>query len=85
MNDGGGGGGGYLKSKPGFPLWGWRVGIPREYNVAELSDEVRAAWSAAAEACEALGATVVPVSLPHTAAGGFTGNFRVHSSPRNRI
>jgi Asp-tRNA(Asn)/Glu-tRNA(Gln) amidotransferase A subunit family amidase len=31
-------------------------------------DEMRAAWSAAAEACESLGATVVPVSLPHTAA-----------------
>jgi hypothetical protein len=30
----------YLKSKPGMPLWGWRVGIPQEYNVAELSDEV---------------------------------------------
>lgn len=60
--------GGYIKSKPGFPLWGWRVGVPREYDVAELSDEVRAAWSAAAAACESLGATVVPVSLPHTAA-----------------
>jgi len=56
----------YLKSKPGFPLWGWRVGIPQEYNVAELSEEVRIAWSSAAAACEALGATVVPVSLPHT-------------------
>lgn len=58
--------GGFLKSHPGYPLWGWRVGVPSEYNVAELSEEVRSVWSAAAATCEALGATVVPVSLPHT-------------------
>ena len=57
---------GYLRSKPGFPLAGWRVGIPNEYFVAELSDETARAWTETADACERAGASVVPVSLPHT-------------------
>jgi aspartyl-tRNA(Asn)/glutamyl-tRNA(Gln) amidotransferase subunit A len=59
---------GYLRSKPGFPLAGWRVGIPNEYFVAELSDETARAWTETADACERAGASVVPVSLPHTRA-----------------
>ena len=58
----------FLRSKPAHAALGWRVGVPTEYDVAELSEEVRAGWRAAVRACEDLGATVVPVSLPHTAA-----------------
>jgi Asp-tRNA(Asn)/Glu-tRNA(Gln) amidotransferase A subunit family amidase len=57
---------GFLKSKPGHPLAGWRVGIPSEYYLAELSDEVSAAWLATGLVCESLGAQLVTVSLPHT-------------------
>ena len=59
---------GYLRSKPGFPLAGWRVGIPNEYFVSELSDETARAWTETADACERAGASVIPVSLPHTRA-----------------
>ena len=59
---------GYLRSKPGFPLAGWRVGIPSEYFVSELSDETARAWMETADACERAGASVLPVSLPHTRA-----------------
>jgi aspartyl-tRNA(Asn)/glutamyl-tRNA(Gln) amidotransferase subunit A len=59
---------GFLKSRPGFPLAGWRVGIPAEYFVTELSDEVRRAWTATADVCEQMGASVVSVSLPNTRA-----------------
>ena len=58
----------FLRSKPAHAMLGWRVGVPAEYDVAELSEEVRAGWRAAVRACENLGATIVPVSLPHTAA-----------------
>ncbi|KAM4063836.1 amidase [Hirsutella rhossiliensis] len=42
------------------------VGIPLEYNIAELDPVIRATWAAAASALESAGATVVPVSLPST-------------------
>ena len=46
---------------------GMRVGVPREFYAPGLSEEAAAAWSEAAGLLEAGGATVVPVSLPHTA------------------
>ena len=46
---------------------GLRLGMPREYfEVLGLDAEVRAAVEAAARAYEKLGATLVPISLPHT-------------------
>jgi aspartyl-tRNA(Asn)/glutamyl-tRNA(Gln) amidotransferase subunit A len=46
---------------------GLRLGLPREYFELEgLDKEVRAAVEAAARAYEKLGATLVPLSLPHT-------------------
>jgi aspartyl-tRNA(Asn)/glutamyl-tRNA(Gln) amidotransferase subunit A len=48
------------------PLSGLTLGLPLEYNIAELSPAVRAAWSATASLLERAGAAVVPVSLPHT-------------------
>lgn len=59
---------GFLRSRPGFPLAGWRVGIPREYFVAELSGETERAWTSIADVCQEMGAAVVPVSLPNTRA-----------------
>ena len=46
---------------------GLRLGLPAEYfQVQGLDAEVRAAVEAAARAYEQLGATLVPLSLPHT-------------------
>jgi len=62
------GGSPFVRSKVGMPLAGWRVGVPVEYDVAECSNEVRAAWSETCELLERLGASVTPVTLPSTAA-----------------
>ena len=52
------------------PLAGLRVGIAREYDLAEGVDpQVRAAVDAAVDVYRSLGATVVDVSLPHTKYG----------------
>ncbi|CAN7539152.1 Asp-tRNA(Asn)/Glu-tRNA(Gln) amidotransferase subunit GatA [Trinickia sp. LjRoot230] len=48
------------------PLAGLRIGLPKEYFGAGLADAVRAAVDAALKQYEALGATLVPVSLPKT-------------------
>jgi aspartyl-tRNA(Asn)/glutamyl-tRNA(Gln) amidotransferase subunit A len=55
---------GYLKSKPGYPLWGWRVGVPAEFFISELSEEVKEAWIMTGKVCESLGARLVPMNLP---------------------
>jgi len=48
------------------PLAGLRIGIPKEFFGAGLADDVRAAIDAALKEYEALGATLVDVSLPKT-------------------
>jgi aspartyl-tRNA(Asn)/glutamyl-tRNA(Gln) amidotransferase subunit A len=48
------------------PLAGLRIGLPKEYFGDGLADDVRAAVDAALKQYEALGATLVPVSLPKT-------------------
>src|ERR1700761_4844830 len=50
----------------GKPLAGLRVGLPKEYFGAGLADDVRAAIDAALKQYEALGATLVEVTLPKT-------------------
>ncbi|PTB21516.1 Asp-tRNA(Asn)/Glu-tRNA(Gln) amidotransferase GatCAB subunit A [Trinickia symbiotica] len=50
----------------GKPLAGLRIGLPNEYFGAGLAGDVRAAIDAALAQYEALGATLVPVSLPKT-------------------
>jgi aspartyl-tRNA(Asn)/glutamyl-tRNA(Gln) amidotransferase subunit A len=50
----------------GKPLAGLRIGLPKEYFGAGLADDVRAAIEAALKQYEALGATLVEVSLPKT-------------------
>ncbi|WP_250438801.1 Asp-tRNA(Asn)/Glu-tRNA(Gln) amidotransferase subunit GatA [Caballeronia sp. AZ1_KS37] len=50
----------------GKPLKGLRIGMPKEYFGAGLADDVRASIDAALKQYEALGATLVEVSLPKT-------------------
>jgi aspartyl-tRNA(Asn)/glutamyl-tRNA(Gln) amidotransferase subunit A len=51
---------------PAKPLAGLRIGMPKEYFGPGLSDDVRAAIETALKQYEALGATLVEVSLPKT-------------------
>ncbi|MGQ7939964.1 Asp-tRNA(Asn)/Glu-tRNA(Gln) amidotransferase subunit GatA [Paraburkholderia sp. D1E] len=48
------------------PLAGLRIGLPKEYFGEGLADDVRASIDAALKQYEALGATLVEVSLPKT-------------------
>ncbi|HEY2024742.1 Asp-tRNA(Asn)/Glu-tRNA(Gln) amidotransferase subunit GatA [Paraburkholderia sp.] len=50
----------------GKPLAGLRIGLPKEYFGAGLADDVRASIDAALKQYEALGASLVDVSLPKT-------------------
>ncbi len=45
---------------------GLRIGMPKEYFIEGVDPEVRAAVEGALGVFERLGATIVPVSLPHT-------------------
>ena len=57
----------YVKALEGASLKGVRVGLPKEYlEVAGLDPEVKRITDEAIARCEAAGAELVPVSLPHT-------------------
>jgi aspartyl-tRNA(Asn)/glutamyl-tRNA(Gln) amidotransferase subunit A len=45
---------------------GMKIGIPEEYRVDGMPDEIEALWRRGAEWLEAAGAEMVEVSLPHT-------------------
>src|SRR5499427_2452772 len=45
---------------------GMKIGIPKEYRVAGMPDEIEALWHKGADWLKAAGAEVVEVSLPHT-------------------
>ncbi|MDK8872130.1 MULTISPECIES: Asp-tRNA(Asn)/Glu-tRNA(Gln) amidotransferase subunit GatA [Paracoccus] len=45
---------------------GRRIGIPREYRMEGMSDEIDALWHKAAEMLRDAGAEVVDITLPHT-------------------
>jgi len=45
---------------------GKRIGIPREYRMEGMSDEIDALWHKAAEMLRDAGAEVVDITLPHT-------------------
>jgi len=47
-------------------LKGLRIGLPEEYWGEGITDEVRARCQEAVDAAKSLGATIVPVTLPHT-------------------
>ncbi len=48
---------------------GLRIGIPREYRLAGMPDDVERLWSDGVEWLREAGATIVDVSLPHTRHG----------------
>lgn len=43
-----------------------RIGIPKEYGVQGISEEVQACWDEVSHHLKEAGASIVPVSLPHT-------------------
>lgn len=45
---------------------GLRVGVPAEYRVDGINDEIAAMWDKGVELLKAQGAEIVPISLPHT-------------------
>src|SRR5216684_3446062 len=45
---------------------GMKIGIPKEYRVKGMPDEIEALWRTGADWLKAAGAEVVEVSLPHT-------------------
>ncbi len=45
---------------------GMKIGIPKEYRVKGMSDEIEALWRRGADWLKAAGAEMVEVSLPHT-------------------
>ncbi len=47
-------------------MFGVRIGVPLEYNIAELEPGIRQAWSDCLMSLQVRGATIVPVSLPNT-------------------
>lgn len=55
-----------LAAPAGNSLAGLKIGVPQEYFIEGLSADVEASVRAAIAQLEALGAEVLPVSLPHT-------------------
>ena len=53
----------------GGDLKGIKLGLPREFLIDGIDPEVRAAFDAAVKQCEALGAEIHEVSMPHTEYG----------------
>uniref|UniRef100_UPI002598C364 Asp-tRNA(Asn)/Glu-tRNA(Gln) amidotransferase subunit GatA n=1 Tax=uncultured Spongiibacter sp. TaxID=870896 RepID=UPI002598C364 len=53
----------------GGDLKGIKLGLPKEYLIDGIDPEVRAAFDAAVKQCEALGAEIHEVSMPHTEYG----------------
>ena len=50
----------------GRSVKGMRIGVPREYRVEGMPQEIEALWSQGVAWLKAAGATIVDVSLPHT-------------------
>jgi aspartyl-tRNA(Asn)/glutamyl-tRNA(Gln) amidotransferase subunit A len=50
----------------GRSVKGMKIGIPKEYRVTGMPDEIEALWARGAHWLKAAGAEVVEVSLPHT-------------------
>ena len=67
---------GKLYSTNDAPLWRqqkfsaaqvrWRIGVPTEYNIEEMSDAVREAWVRTLSLLASRGHEIVPISLPTT-------------------
>jgi aspartyl-tRNA(Asn)/glutamyl-tRNA(Gln) amidotransferase subunit A len=50
----------------GRSIKGMKIGIPKEYRVAGMAEEIEALWRRGADWLKAAGAEIVDVSLPHT-------------------
>jgi aspartyl-tRNA(Asn)/glutamyl-tRNA(Gln) amidotransferase subunit A len=50
----------------GKSVKGMKIGIPREYRVDNMPDEIEALWQQGIEWYKAAGAEIVDISLPHT-------------------
>ncbi len=50
----------------GKPINGMRIGVPNEYRVDGMPEEIEKLWRQGIEWVKAAGATIVDVSLPHT-------------------
>jgi aspartyl-tRNA(Asn)/glutamyl-tRNA(Gln) amidotransferase subunit A len=50
----------------GKSVKGMKIGIPKEYRVDGMPDEIEKLWAQGVEWLKAAGATIVDVSLPHT-------------------
>ncbi|MES2752397.1 MAG: Asp-tRNA(Asn)/Glu-tRNA(Gln) amidotransferase subunit GatA [Pseudomonadota bacterium] len=50
----------------GKSVKGMKIGIPKEYRIDGMSDEIEKLWTQGAEWLKAAGAELVEVSLPHT-------------------
>ena len=50
----------------GKSVKGMKIGIPKEYRVDGMSQEIDALWTKGAEMLKAAGAEIVDISLPHT-------------------
>jgi aspartyl-tRNA(Asn)/glutamyl-tRNA(Gln) amidotransferase subunit A len=49
-----------------WPVKGMKIGLPKEYRVEGMSEEIEALWRRGADWLKAEGAEMVEVSLPHT-------------------
>ena len=56
----------YLKALEGASLKGVKIGLPKEYYIDGVDPEVKRITDEAIKTCEAAGAELVEVSLPHT-------------------
>ncbi len=56
----------YLLGLDAHSLKGKKIGMPKEYFVGTMDAEVLEAVTKAVRHCESLGATIVPITLPHT-------------------
>ncbi|MEO1100284.1 MAG: Asp-tRNA(Asn)/Glu-tRNA(Gln) amidotransferase subunit GatA [Pseudomonadota bacterium] len=54
------------RSEVGKPVKGMRIGVPKEYRLDGMPDEIEALWQQGVEWLRAQGAEIVDVSLPHT-------------------
>jgi aspartyl-tRNA(Asn)/glutamyl-tRNA(Gln) amidotransferase subunit A len=56
----------HFETEIGASIKGLRVGIPKEYQVDGMSEDVRQLWNMGAQWLKDAGAKIVPVSLPST-------------------
>lgn len=50
----------------GQSVKGLRIGIPKEYSIDGMPEEIQSLWDQGVEWMKAAGAEIVPISLPHT-------------------